>query len=252
MTYAFDGTHAEFYLDGASIGKFETTHLLKGDWTPDMVTLGGISRTNKTPGAKWPFYGTIDSFNVFDETLNAEQVMELHRRTLPQDEPEYGENVYKTGEYGIYDMGDYDSYNYRIPAMVTTSKGTLIAAADQRNTHWSDWGNIDTVVRRSTDNGLTWEEPIDVIDLKSQSYFNGTQSAYTIDPALIAEGENGKNPGRVWMLVDMMPESTNGSQGTYSIKETGTGYVKVDGKDYLALYDKDNNQYTLRENGEVF
>ena len=54
------------------------------------------------------------------------------------------------------------------------------------------------------------------------------------------------------MLVDMMPESTNGSQGTYSIKETGTGYVKVDGKDYLALYDKDNNQYTLRENGEVF
>ena len=101
-----DGTHAEFYLDGASIGKFETTHLLKGDWTPDMVTLGGISRTNKTPGAKWPFYGTIDSVNVFDETLNAEQVMELHRRTLPQDEPEYGENVYKTGEYGIYDMGD--------------------------------------------------------------------------------------------------------------------------------------------------
>ncbi|MDE8707480.1 hypothetical protein PZH31_18385, partial [[Ruminococcus] torques] len=97
-----------------------------------------------------------------------------------------------------------------------------------------------------------WEEPIDVIDLKSQSYFNGTQSAYTIDPALIAEGENGNNPGRVWMLVDMMPESTNGSQGTYSIKETGTGYVKVDGKDYLALYDKDNTQYTLRENGEVF
>ena len=96
--------------------------------------------------------------------------------------------------------------------MVTTSKGTLIAAADQRNTHWSDWGNIDTVVRRSTDNGLTWEEPIDVIDLKSQSYFNGTQSAYTIDPALIAEGENGKNPGRVWMLVDMMPESTNGTR----------------------------------------
>ena len=67
------------------------------------------TQSNKTPGAKWPFYGTIDSVNVFDETLNAEQVMELHRRTLPQDEPEYGENVYKTGEYGIYDMGDYDS-----------------------------------------------------------------------------------------------------------------------------------------------
>ena len=252
VTYAFDGAQAEFYLDGVSIGKFETTHLLKGDWTPDMVTLGGISRTNQTPGTKWAFHGIIDSVNVFDEALNAEQVMELHKRTLPEDDPEYGEEVYKTGEYGIYDMGDFDAYNYRIPAMVTTSKGTVIAAADQRNTHWSDWGNIDTVVRRSTDNGLTWEEPVDVIDLKSQPYFSGTQSAYTIDPALIAEDENGKNPGRVWMLVDMFPESTNGSQGTWSIKDTGTGYVNVDGKEYLALYDKDNNQYTLRENGEVF
>ncbi|MFR5557064.1 MAG: LamG-like jellyroll fold domain-containing protein [Coprococcus sp.] len=29
VTYAFDGTQAEFYLDGVSIGKFATTHLLK-------------------------------------------------------------------------------------------------------------------------------------------------------------------------------------------------------------------------------
>lgn len=252
VTYTFDGKQAEVYLDGASIGKFETTHLLKGDWTPDMVTLGGISRTNSNPGAKWQFHGIIDSVNIFEQALNAEQVLELHKRTLPKENQEYGKDVYKTGEYGIYDMGDYDSYNYRIPAMVTTSKGTVIAAADQRNTHWSDWGNIDTVVRRSTDNGLTWGEPIDVIDLKSQPYFKGTESSYTIDPALIAEDENGKNPGRVWMLVDMFPESTNGSQGTTSIKNTGTGYVNVGGKEYLALYDKDNNLYTLREKGEVF
>ena len=39
VTYAFDGTHAEFYLDGASIGKFETTYLLKGDWTPIWLRL---------------------------------------------------------------------------------------------------------------------------------------------------------------------------------------------------------------------
>ncbi|MFR5557065.1 MAG: hypothetical protein ACLTKE_09670 [Coprococcus sp.] len=42
-----------------------------------MVTLGGISKTNTTPGSKWPFHVIIDSVNVFDETLNAEQVMEL-------------------------------------------------------------------------------------------------------------------------------------------------------------------------------
>lgn len=56
----------------------------------------------------------FDGVNAFDETL-MNRSCELHRRML-QDEPEYGENVYKTGGiYGIYDMGDYDSYNYRIP-----------------------------------------------------------------------------------------------------------------------------------------
>ena len=73
--------------------------------------------------------------------------MELHRRTLPQDEPEYGENVYKTGKYGIYDMGDYDSYEYRIPAMVTTSKRNSDRSS-RSNTHWWAGGNIDTVVQK--------------------------------------------------------------------------------------------------------
>ncbi|MFR5557066.1 MAG: hypothetical protein ACLTKE_09675 [Coprococcus sp.] len=64
------------------------------------------------------------------------------KRTLPQDEPEYGKDVYKTGEYGIYDMGDYDSYNYRIPAMVTTSKGTVIAAELIKEIHIGLTGGI--------------------------------------------------------------------------------------------------------------
>ena len=38
----------------------------------------------------------------------------------------------------------------------------------------------------------------------------------------------------------------------FESKKREQAIVKVDGKDYLALYDKDNNQYTLRENGEVF
>ena len=153
------------------------------------------------------------------------------------EEPEVPEEPYKLPEYGIFDMGDYGVFNYRIPALVTTKNGVVIAAADERNDHWSDWGNIDTVIRRSEDNGLTWSEPQNIIDLKSQPYDTGTQSAFLIDPVMIAT-----ESGRVWMLVDMFPEST----GFSSIQETGTGYVKVDGKDYLALYDADGNEYTLR------
>ncbi len=151
--------------------------------------------------------------------------------------PQEPQEPYKLPEYGIFDMGDYGVFNYRIPALVTTKNGVVIAAADERNDHWSDWGNIDTVIRRSEDNGLTWSEPQNIIDLKSQPYDTGTQSAFLIDPVMIAT-----ESGRVWMLVDMFPEST----GFSSIQETGTGYVTVDGKDYLALYDADGNEYTLR------
>ena len=57
------------------------------------------------------------------------------------------------------------STTYRIPAMATTPHGTVVAAFDQRNDGSGDLpGNIDTVVRRSTDNGATWSDPQTVVD----------------------------------------------------------------------------------------
>ncbi|RKN04839.1 sialidase family protein [Streptomyces radicis] len=46
---------------------------------------------------------------------------------------------------------------YRIPALVTTPRGTLLAFAEARVTDCSDVGNIDLVVKRSTDGGRTWD-----------------------------------------------------------------------------------------------
>ncbi|MEI7420888.1 MAG: sialidase family protein [Prolixibacteraceae bacterium] len=50
-----------------------------------------------------------------------------------------------------------DGYNtFRIPAIVTSSKGTILAIAEGRKNSSSDTGNIDLVLKRSTDNGKTW------------------------------------------------------------------------------------------------
>lgn len=212
----------------------------EGWWEATSVTFGGANRIS---GNSYLYTGSLRNAKVYTGAISEDQVMEDHAHVEVEiPDTTYPEGVYKTEEYGIYDMGDYNSYNYRIPALVTTKNGVVLAAADQRNTHWSDWGNIDTVVRRSTDNGLTWEDPIDVIDLKTQPYFSGTQSAFLIDPVLIAT-----ESGRVWMLVDMFPEST----GAANIDGIGTGYVEVDGVDYLALYDEAGAVYTLRGN-EVY
>ncbi|MFA6449662.1 MAG: sialidase family protein [bacterium] len=46
---------------------------------------------------------------------------------------------------------------YRIPALVVTAKGTILAFAEARKNGPADSGDIDLVVRRSFDNGATWE-----------------------------------------------------------------------------------------------
>lgn len=46
---------------------------------------------------------------------------------------------------------------YRIPGIVVTQKGTVLAYAEARRNSSSDWGEIEVHLRRSTDGGKTWE-----------------------------------------------------------------------------------------------
>ncbi len=47
-------------------------------------------------------------------------------------------------------------HTYRIPAMVVTTKGTILAFCEGRRNSSSDSGAIDILLRRSTDDGRTW------------------------------------------------------------------------------------------------
>lgn len=45
---------------------------------------------------------------------------------------------------------------YRIPGIIVTSKGTVLAYCEARKHNSSDWGEIEIHLRRSTDGGRTW------------------------------------------------------------------------------------------------
>lgn len=67
-------------------------------------------------------------------------------------------DVFRSGE------GGYSSY--RIPALVETADGTLLAFAEARKENHGDPGNgdIDLVLKRSTDRGATWSAMVVVDD----------------------------------------------------------------------------------------
>ena len=83
----------------------------------------------------------------------------------------------------IYQKG-YKGYAcYRIPALVRTTEGTLLAFAEGRKDDCADNGNIDMVLRRSVDNGETWEDMFVIWDAEENTAGN---------PAPVVDEETGE------------------------------------------------------------
>ena len=87
-------------------------------------------------------------------------------------------------EQCLYRPGDYGSTNWRIPAICCLNDGTLLAVCDKRKYNESDLPeDIDIVMRRSTDNGRTWSEPLTIAE--------GTGHKQGFGDAALVECENG-------------------------------------------------------------
>lgn len=70
-------------------------------------------------------------------------------------------------------VGGADGYHtYRIPALLTTRKGTVLAFAEARKNSPADHGDIDLAVKRSTDGGKTWGEMQIIYDRGGQTVGN--------------------------------------------------------------------------------
>ena len=60
-------------------------------------------------------------------------------------------------ETPVYVSGEEGYHTFRIPALVVTTKGTLLAFCEGRKDNRRDHGDIDLLLKRSTDLGRTWE-----------------------------------------------------------------------------------------------
>ena len=56
----------------------------------------------------------------------------------------------------LFTAGTEEYAIYRIPGLVVTAKGTVLAYCEARRVGTTDWDTIDIMLRRSTDGGKTW------------------------------------------------------------------------------------------------
>ncbi len=88
----------------------------------------------------------------------------------------------------VFVSGQGDYHTYRIPALVVTARGTLLAFAEGRKGGRGDAGDVDVILKRSADQGKTWQ-------LVQKVWDDGPNTCGNPCPVL------DQNTGIIWLLL---------------------------------------------------
>ncbi|MCC7497382.1 MAG: exo-alpha-sialidase [Bryobacterales bacterium] len=126
----------------------------------------------------------------------------------------------------VFRAGEDGYHTFRIPALVVTKKSTLLAFCEGRKNGQGDSGDIDVVLKRSSDDGKTWSALEVVADHGPDTIGN---------PAPVVD----RKSGTIWLLLTGNPGITNqqeimttGAHGTRTVWITSS---KDDGKTWQPL-----------------
>lgn len=90
----------------------------------------------------------------------------------------------------LFTSGEGGYHTYRIPALIVTKRGTVLAFCEARKNSASDHGNVDLVMRRSENHGVTWSKPQLVHD----------DAEHTIgNPCPVVD----RNSGTIWLPLSV-------------------------------------------------
>ena len=238
-------------------GVLSRTNTKSGRFIQDMpdvnkVQIGATRRANQT---MWGSNLQVRNLTVYDRALTPEEVKTrsqlFERADLVKKLPE-GAQV--TDKKDVFESGRNNQPNsegiksYRIPALLRTDKGTLLAAGDERRLHHLDYGDIGMVVRRSQDNGQTWGDKITISNLRDnpEAKDAAAPSPLNIDMVLVQD----PTTKRIFSVYDMFPEG----RAVFGMPDhPEKAYEQIGDKTYQILYKQgETEHYTLRENGEIF
>lgn len=158
-------------------------------------------------------------------------------------------------ETDVFVAGQDGYHTFRIPSVILTAKGTLLAFAEARRAGRGDAGDIDLVVKRSKDGGATWSpakvigdngpgtfgNPCPVIDRKSGTiWLLTTQNLGEDKESQILDGTSkggrtvwvmqSKNDGATWSTPKEISASVKKADWTWYATGPGIGIQTRSGR----------------------
>jgi sialidase-1 len=123
----------------------------------------------------------------------------------------------------LFEAGAAGYRGYRIPALVMSTKGTLLAFCAARK-ELGDWADIDIAMRRSTDGGKTWspmkiiadrgsmtvDNPTPIVDRKTGAIHFVFQVNYAQVFYMRSDDDGSRSPNR---RTSPMPRTTSAAAG---------------------------------------
>lgn len=201
-----------------------------------------IGKTDRLNGNEYNFTGDIDFVDVYDIALSDDYLIRKTGETKLDKLP-LPEGAYISDPVDVFKPNDLGSKAFRIPSLITTDKGTMIAGIDARINHGGDSpNNIDAAIKRSEDGGQTWIDGQRIIDYPG--------SASVIDSSLL-QADNGK----VFLFITAFPEG----YGFWQSRQ-GSGFEEFQGENCMLLFDGEGtsgqagqgNKYYIKPGGRVF
>ncbi|AZA11326.1 sialidase family protein [Corynebacterium gerontici] len=204
------------YVDGYQVA-LEPGACFFGDVAPITAVTVGMNLEQSR------LFGEAQTAAIFDSVLSDAQVKRLA-------------GVSPIETRALFDTGFHGSKSYRIPSLLKLDSGVILAGADRRVSIANDSPNdIDFVMRRSLDDGRTWEAMQTLIEYPGE----GRLGASVIDSVLVQDRDSGK----VLVVIDHFP----GGIGQPNC-EVGTGFNE---SGEMLLHDRQGEQYVLKGEGGV-
>lgn len=250
FTAVRSGNTWKFYVDGDKAGEATSTGtgLFDAITNPNALAVGYAKR-EATQNAN-ALNGSVENVTIYSGQFNDTEA-KLASSILEYSGVEKTDltNAELSDKMTLFNVGYDGSAAYRIPSLITTDKGTVLAGIDKRNSGFADQGNIDFAVKRKELGDTEFGEPIIISDMLSGG--SGRKSAVMIDSVLLQDTDpNSAHKGRIHAIVDMFTQSNAAMElGNQAV---GNEYIKIGENSYRKVYkDGETQPYAVVEEDGV-